>query len=139
MNTITYGDKSTARLVGILYIIGAAAGASSLSFLGVAENPNAMITGAILILVVGFALAMIPAFMFPILRRHSEAPALGYVIFRGALIFYTGLCNRAAQVPARTPMAFGLRHRGQYRRRPRRCTFTDGKRACDYRSRRTAS
>jgi hypothetical protein len=41
--------------------------------------------GALLVLVMGMALAVIPALMFPILRRHDEVLAVGYVIFRGAL------------------------------------------------------
>ena len=36
-------------------------------------------------LVMGVALAMVPAMMFPILKRQNEALAIGYVIFRGAL------------------------------------------------------
>jgi len=87
--------KKTARIVGILYIIGTAAGALSASFLKVrsepdnlvkiAENPNALVVGAILTLVMGFALALIPAFMFPVLKRHNEAAGVGYIIFRGGL------------------------------------------------------
>jgi energy-converting hydrogenase Eha subunit C len=37
----------------------------------------------------GLALAMVPALMFPILKRHSEPLAIGYVIFRGALETFT--------------------------------------------------
>ena len=95
MKTKTYSYKSTARIVGILYIIGTVAGALSTSFLKVrnepdylakiAENPNSLVIGAILVLIMGFALAMIPVFMFPILRKHSEVAGVGYVIFRGAL------------------------------------------------------
>ena len=33
----------------------------------------------------GLALAMVPVMMFPILKKHNEALALGYVVFRGAL------------------------------------------------------
>jgi len=95
MKTKVYGYKSTARIVGILYIIGTLTGILSVSFLKVrnepdylakiAENPNSLVMGAILTLVMGFALAMIPAFMFPILRKYSEAAGVGYVIFRGGL------------------------------------------------------
>ena len=87
--------KGTARIVGILYIIGTVAGALSASFLKVrnepdylakiAENPNSLVTGAVLVLVMGLALAMIPMFMFPVLKKRSESAAMGYVIFRGAL------------------------------------------------------
>jgi hypothetical protein len=87
--------KKTARIVGILYIIGTVAGILSVPFLNavksadylaeIAGNPNALVIGAVLELVMGFALAMIPVFMLPILRKHSEVAGVGYVIFRGAL------------------------------------------------------
>ena len=95
MKPKTYDYKGTARIVGILYIIGTVAGTLSTAFLKVknepdyitkiAENPNSLVMGAILTLVMGFALALIPAFMFRILKEHSEAAGVGYVIFRGAL------------------------------------------------------
>jgi hypothetical protein len=37
------------------------------------------------VLVMGFALAMVPLLMFPILKKHNEPLALGYVVFRGGL------------------------------------------------------
>ena len=36
-------------------------------------------------LIMGLALAMVPVVIFPILKRHNEVLALGYVVFRGAL------------------------------------------------------
>jgi hypothetical protein len=51
----------------------------------VSVNESQLITGALFILVMGLALAMVPVMMFPILREHNEALALGYVVFRGAL------------------------------------------------------
>jgi uncharacterized membrane protein len=103
MKTTTYGYKGTARIVGILYIIGTVAGVLSASFLTVrnepdylakiAENPNSLIVGAIFVLLMGFALAMIPAFMFPILKKHSAAAGVGYIIFRGGLETCTNIIN----------------------------------------------
>jgi len=43
------------------------------------------VMGALCVLTMGLALAMVPVMMFPILRRHNEALALGYVVFRGGL------------------------------------------------------
>jgi hypothetical protein len=33
----------------------------------------------------GLALAMVPVMLYPILRKHNQVLALGYVVFRGAL------------------------------------------------------
>ena len=95
MNTETYGCKGTARIVGILYIIGTVAGVLSVRFLNVrnepeylsriAEDTNALVAGAILTLVMGIALALIPVFIFRILKTFSVAAGVGYVVFRGAL------------------------------------------------------
>jgi hypothetical protein len=42
--------------------------------------------GALLVLIMGFALAIVPVLMFPIAKRHNEPLALGYVVFRGGLV-----------------------------------------------------
>ena len=91
-------DKSrkTAISVGVLYAIGTVAGILSLVFTGtvleetdyliqVSANPNQIVIGSIFVLTMGLALAMVPVMMFPILKRYSEALAVGYVVFRGAL------------------------------------------------------
>jgi hypothetical protein len=93
-------NRTTATIVGVLYIIGTVAGVLSVPLLGgilgapddlnmVAAHPSQVAVGALLILVMGLALAMIPALMFPILKRWNEALAIGYVIFRGALETFT--------------------------------------------------
>ncbi len=95
-NEKTNTNKTTARIVGILYIIGTVAGILSLVFTGPVRNAQDSLTsvpasetrvvvGALFVLVMGLALAMVPVMMFPILRKHNEALALGYVIFRGGL------------------------------------------------------
>lgn len=82
-----------ARIVGALYIIGTIAGILSYVFGGpvlfaqdhltsVPGNETRLAVGAFFVIVMGLALAMIPVMMFPILRRHNEALALGYVVFR---------------------------------------------------------
>jgi hypothetical protein len=88
--------RKTAIIVGVLFIIGTVAGALSLPFLGgfiddpdylinVSANANQVIIGVLLILIMGFALAMVPVMLFPIFKKHNEALALGSVVFRGAL------------------------------------------------------
>ncbi len=92
MNT----NRKTAILVGVLFIIGTVAGALSTVVTGpVLGAPDylasfsaygsQMITGALLVLTMGLALAMVPVLLFPLLKKFNEPLALGYVVFRGAL------------------------------------------------------
>ena len=89
-------DRKTAIRVGVLYIIGTTAGVLSVVFLGnilsasnylikVSENQNQIVTASLLVLTMGFSLAMMSVVLYPILKRHNEALALGVVLFRGAL------------------------------------------------------
>jgi hypothetical protein len=86
----------TARIVGVLFIIGTVAGVLSAVVTGpvlagpnplaeIAANQNQMIVGALLVLTMGLALTLVPVLMFSIFGRQSEALALGYVVFRGGL------------------------------------------------------
>jgi hypothetical protein len=88
--------RKNAIVTGVLYIIGTVAGILSLVFINplldspdlltaVSADDSQLILGALLILVMALALAMVPVVMFPVLRRHNEVLALGYVVFRGAL------------------------------------------------------
>jgi hypothetical protein len=92
MNT----TRKTAIIVGVLFIIGTVAGilsgivtdpvlGASDYLTQVAANENSIVLGAMLVLVMGFPLAMIPVVMFPIFRKYNESLALGAVIFRGVL------------------------------------------------------
>ncbi len=93
-------NRKTAIIVGVLFIIGTVAGVLSGLFLGpflddpgylikVSANENQIILGALFVLIMAFALAMIPVVMFPISKKHNETLALGYVVFRGALETFT--------------------------------------------------
>ena len=44
-----------------------------------------MAIGALLVLLAGFSLAMVPVVFWPIGKRYNETLALGYVVFRGAI------------------------------------------------------
>lgn len=87
--------RRTAAKVGTLYIIGTVAGCCSVvakpilddpNYLGnVVGNPAPVIIGALLILTMGIALAMMSVCLYPVLRKHNPAVATGYVVFRGAL------------------------------------------------------
>ena len=104
MNTIKGSlcgtDGKTAKIVGVLFIIGTVAGVLSVVFTGsilgdpdylikVSANTNQVALGALFVLIMGLALAMVPVVIFPILKKHNEVPALGYVVFRGALETFT--------------------------------------------------
>jgi hypothetical protein len=89
-------NRKIAIIVGVLFIIGTVAGILSLVFtssilnapdylMKVSANENKIIIGALFVLVMGFVLAMVPVVMFPILKKHNEVLAIGYVVFRGAL------------------------------------------------------
>ena len=88
--------RKTAIVVGVLFIVGTVAGISSGIVAGpvlgdsdylaaVVANESSIVLGALLVLVMGFPLAMIPVMMFPIFRKYNEPLALGAVVFRGVL------------------------------------------------------
>jgi hypothetical protein len=98
MNT----DRRIAVSVGVLYIIGTVAGILSVIFTGpfqdeadflvdIADNESQIVIGALLVLAMGLALAMIPVVVYPVLEKHNKILALGYVVFRGALESFTYL------------------------------------------------
>ncbi len=89
-------NRRTAIIVGVLYILGTVAGilsviltqpvADAQDYLAaVTANENQVIIGALFVLTMGLALAMIPVVLFPLLKKFNEVLALGYVVFRGAL------------------------------------------------------
>lgn len=88
--------RKTTTIVGVLYIIGTVAGVLSVVVTGpilgasdllakVAASPNRLTAGALLVLLMGLPLAMVPVMLFPIFRKINEVLAVGYVVFRGAL------------------------------------------------------
>jgi hypothetical protein len=92
MNT----SRTTAILVGVLYIIGTVTGVLSVVFTQsvldapdylarISANGSQIVTGALLVLTMGLALALVPVVIFPVLKKHHEVLALGYVVFRGGL------------------------------------------------------
>lgn len=95
--------RRSAIIIGALYIIGTVAGVLSLivtapvlnapDYLArIAGDGNPLVIGALLVLTMGLALALVPVVLYPIARQHNETLALGYIVFRGALepIAYIG-------------------------------------------------
>ncbi len=88
--------RAAATTAGFLYITGTVAGVLSMLVLApvrdavdplaaAAGHSGSVVTGALLILVMGLALAFVPIVLFPVLRRVDEVLALGYVLLRGAV------------------------------------------------------
>jgi hypothetical protein len=89
-------DRKAAVWIGVLYIIGTVALVLSLVVTGgvlagpaylaqVAAQPNQLAMGALLVLLAGFSLAMVPVVFWPVGKRYNETLAMGYVVFRGAI------------------------------------------------------
>jgi len=89
-------QRKTARIVGVLFIMGTLAGILSVAVTGsmldaqdylakVSANETQITVGALLDLIMGFSLALIPVILYPIFKKHNEVLALGYVVFRGVL------------------------------------------------------
>ncbi len=86
-------NRKTAIIVGVLFIIATLAGVLSGvisgpildapdDLLNVSANENPIIIAGLFMLIMGFAVAGIGIVMYPILKKHNEALALGYVGFR---------------------------------------------------------
>jgi Domain of unknown function (DUF4386) len=87
-------DRVAARVVGALFIVGTVAGGLGLTLFvqplvddsdyltKVSLNEDQLATGALLTLIMGVALVGVSIVICPVLRRHSERLALGYVVAR---------------------------------------------------------
>ena len=87
-------DRKAAIWIGVLYIIGTVGLVLSVIVTGpvfagpavlaqVAAQPNQVAIGALLVLLAGVSLAMVPVVFWPIGKRYNETLAMGYVVFRG--------------------------------------------------------
>jgi len=99
--------RTNATIAGVLYIIGTVAGVLSLALTQplhdaqdllpvAAANANLVIVAALCVLLMCLALALVPVVLYPILKRHSQVLALGYVVFRGALETIIGMITPIA-------------------------------------------
>ena len=101
--------RTNAVVAGALYIIGTVAGIASLALsqplraagdplAGAAANANQVIVAALCVVLMTLSLAMVPVVLYPVLKRHSQVLALGYVVFRGGLETILGLMAPIAWV-----------------------------------------
>lgn len=109
-------DRKAAVWIGVLYIIGTVglvlsvvvtdAVLSGPAFLAqVAAQPNQVAIGALLALLAGFSLALVPVVFWPIGKRYNETLAMGYVVFRGAIetvIYIVGVLGWLLLIPLST-------------------------------------
>ncbi|MCD4806352.1 MAG: DUF4386 domain-containing protein [Methanococcoides sp.] len=90
-NTNSY--RKTAIIVGVLFITSTVAGILSVVFLesilnapdyliNVSANENQVIIGTVLELICAGAFLGIAVMIFPVLKKHNESIALGYVVAR---------------------------------------------------------
>ena len=97
-------NRKTARIVGVLFITATVTAILSYVSGGIldapdyliyaSENENSMLIGLLLELICAGACVGIAIVLFPILRKHNEALALGYVgarMFEGVLFFVSSL------------------------------------------------
>ncbi len=100
----TYRKNTT--IAGLLYITATVAGFLSLGLsepvrdaqnvlASVVANANDVKIASLLVMLMALSLAMVPIVLYPILRRHNEVLAIGYVVFRGALETIVGLLTPA--------------------------------------------
>jgi hypothetical protein len=114
--------RAAATTAGVLYIIGTVAGVLAkvlvqmpvrdapdpLAYAG--AHPSLIATGAVLVLVMGLALAFVPVVLFPVLRPVNEALAIGYLTLRGAVeatCYVISAITLLALVPVSTVLAAG--------------------------------
>jgi hypothetical protein len=87
-------DRKTATIVGLLFILATVAPIASAFFTGsihdtdyltaVSANQNQVLIGVLLLLTMTASIVSIPIVIYPVLKKHNETLALGYV---GARIF----------------------------------------------------
>ena len=89
--------RNTARIVGVLFIIVTVASISTIAFVGflskpdylaeVAANEGQVLGGVMVEFIWALSVLAIPVFLFPVLRKHSDASALGFYSFRSIEAF----------------------------------------------------
>ncbi len=104
--------RKTATIVGILFII-----ATTFLFIGEAfykpilespdyleityPNRNIVALGLLLEFAIVLAIPLIPIFFFPVLKKHNETLAIGYVVFRAleaAILITVGEINKLSLI-----------------------------------------
>lgn len=108
MNT----DKKNARMVGILYIAATVAGVLSLAFtdpvLGsevyltkISSNENQVLFGLLMILVMAVSVVGIAVAAYPVLKKHNQSIAIGYIGARliESILYMIGVISVLSLIP----------------------------------------
>jgi hypothetical protein len=88
--------RTAATVIGVLFLAADAAGfaerliggrlvSAPVDVAALQAHGNRVVAAALLTLLMGVLLALIPVVGFPVFRRHDEVLATGYLVFRGAL------------------------------------------------------
>lgn len=95
--------QKSAKMVGVLFIIGTVSGILSTNMISLltapdylvklSENRTSVVLGVLSVLSMGISLSMMSLVLYPILKRYNEALALAAVVFRGIfeLASYLGI------------------------------------------------
>jgi hypothetical protein len=109
--------------MGVLYIVGTVAGVLSVVVSqSILENPtyladtavhaNQVILGQLFIVVMGFSLALVPIFFYPVVKDRYPVLGMGYIVFRGALetmLYLATVCCTLLLIPlSRSYAAAGM-------------------------------
>ena len=89
-------NRNIAVVVGILFVVGTVSGvlagivttpiqAGSMYPLNISASGTQWILGTLLVLLMGLSLALVPALLYPIFKKHNEVLSFGAVLFRGVL------------------------------------------------------
>lgn len=94
--------QRSAKLVGVLFIIGTVSGILSLNIVSIldapdyltkfAENKTTIVLSVVSVLFMGFALSMMSVILYPILKKYNETLARSAVVFRGVLEMASYVC-----------------------------------------------
>jgi Domain of unknown function (DUF4386) len=112
-------DRKAAVWIGVLYIIGTVGMVHSVVVTGgiltgpdylaqVAAQPNQVAVGALLLLLAGLALALVPVVFWPVGRRYNETLAIDRRGFCSKDVFAEGSCEHCAGVGWVETIAFAV-------------------------------
>jgi hypothetical protein len=97
-------ERKLTAIAGVLFMLGTVFGVLSMSATSalrngsdlleaVSQNPNQVITGSMLVLLMGLSLSLMSIILYPVLSKQNRLFALGYVVVRGGLEMVTYMAS----------------------------------------------